>query len=88
MSIGSEFKLAGIIPVRNTASTFKMEHNPELISVCPTFVFTEPINSGVLRFLQKNSDITVHSTLSPTLVPKIVCIIFKNSVKSFKVFCS
>lgn len=49
VSIGSEFKLPGIIPVRNIPNAFRIAHNPELSSECPIFVFTDPMRSGSLR---------------------------------------
>lgn len=56
--------------------TLAIEHNPDEASEWPMLDFTEPIRSGVSRFLQKNSPMASISSGSPTLVPGRNCVVY------------
>lgn len=63
-------KFGGTMPDSNAKRTLVREQTPELASQCPIFDFTAPINNGSLRFVQKTLSRVLHSSGSPTFVPK------------------
>lgn len=64
--------------MRTPGLTFVKEHIPAAGSVCPMFDFTDPINRGVSRFLQKTLSMVLTSTGSPTLVPVGSVVLIKD----------
>lgn len=62
----AKWRFPGILPDSKEITILANEHRPDAGSECPIFDLTEPIKSGEVRFLVKNSAIELTSCGSPT----------------------